>query len=113
MKIEITPQNSQAVQAFLKKWIDEKSPSAGLLLLEECPPIYFDCDAAELANCFMELERVGFTQSVKHIFQGDHFYRSDTGKCPRCYRYRPEIHWDNEHNENGELCDRCAELLKK
>ena len=29
-------------------------------------------------------------------------------KCPRCWRYRPFVHVDDPE---GELCDRCAEVV--
>ena len=50
----------------------------------------------------------GFTQSVKEVFQGNHFYRSDTGKCARCRRYRPEVHWNAENMPEADCCDRCT-----
>lgn len=119
MKIQMRPQDADVVHAFLGRWIP-KNPNAiqAQLLLawsfDECEPIYFDAPPEELANCFMELNREGFTQSLKKIFQGDHFYRSDTGKCPRCWRHRPEIYWNNENIPEcgAEVCDRCNGALK-
>ncbi len=114
MKIQYHPKDAALIHAFLEKWT-VNNMFLPLLFLDECEPLYFDCDAAELSNCFMELEKKGFSQSVKEIFQGSHFYRSDTGKCPRCWRFRPEIHWNNEHMPEKEatLCDRCFCATKK
>ena len=107
--------DAAAIQTFLKAWMPEKHDFTGLLMLDECEPFYFDVDAAELQNCFMELEKKGFAESVKAIFQGNHFYRSDTGKCPRCWRFRPELHWNNENIPECEvaICDRCHEAIKE
>lgn len=115
MKLQFNIQNAHLIKAFFADWIDDKSPCARLFYLDECEPVYFDCSPEELANCFDALRKEGFTQSAKRIFQGDHFYRSDTGKCPRCKRYRPEIHWNNENLtgcEHQETCDRCADFLR-
>ena len=75
----------------------------------------FDCSTEELNNCFQEIEKEGAVQSLKRVSQGDHFYRSDTGRCDRCYRYRPEIHWNNENLpascENKQICDRCRDVM--
>lgn len=113
LKIQFHEKDKAAVLSFLHGWLDFESPMFKLMLFEECEPIYLDCEATELLNCFMELNKKGFTQSVKEIFQGSHFYRSDTGKCPRCYRYRPEIHWNNENIPECEakICDRCASVI--
>lgn len=107
MKIQFYHKDAAIIQIFLSTWMPEKSDMTGLLMMEESDTLYFDCSPEELANCFDALTKKGFTQSAKHIFQGDHFYRSDTGKCPRCYRFRPEIHWNNEHLKDAVVCDRC------
>ena len=118
MKIQFHPKDAGAVEAFLMRFIPEHPNQTQKLYMmawsfDECDPIYLDCDASELINCFMELEKEGFVQSIKRIFQGDHFYRSDTGKCPRCWRHRPEIHWNNENIPEcrAELCDRCENAI--
>jgi hypothetical protein len=110
MKIQCHEKDLPLIRQFLSRWEGDSL----LGYMDECDPVYFDTDSPEeLANVFMELERVGFTQSVKRIFTGDHFYRSDTGKCPRCYRHRPEIHWNNENMCDASLCDRCADVMKE
>lgn len=98
-----------AVQRFLAQWMPPDAGRMALLMMSaEFEPINLDCPPAELARCFEELTRVGFTESIKRIFTGDHFYRSDTGKCPRCRRYRPEVRWNSENLvAHAELCDRC------
>jgi len=112
MKIQMYEKDAALVGAFIARWMPVENPTGvqrhlcGALMSDECEPMYLDCDAAELSNCFMELEREGFVQSVKKIFQGDHFYRSDTGKCPRCWRHRPELRWSKD-NDGAEVCDRC------
>lgn len=116
MKIRTTISNHNIVVKFMGSWIPEKPNNVQekylkVWGLEECEPLYLDCDAAELANALQVIEEKGFVNTIKAIFQGDHFYRSDTGQCPRCYRYRPEIHWNNENipdSKNAELCDRCS-----
>ena len=111
MKLQVLQKDAPIVYAFLNRWMNKEDKKSLLLLsMDECEPIYFDCESTELSNCFMELEKKGFAQSVKQIFQGDHFYRSDTGKCMRCWRHRPELHWNNENNIQKDLCDRCAEV---
>lgn len=109
MKIYFKNHHSNAVNIFLNKWIDEKSPSFKLLFMQECEPLYLDHD--DIDGSIMELERVGFSESVKRIFQGNHFYRSDTEKCPRCYRYRPELYWDTNNDVKTDVCDRCSGVL--
>lgn len=108
--IQYYPKDANIISAFLKTWLEDTKYLA-LLASDECESIYFDCD--DIHNCFMELKREGFTQSMKRIFQGDHFYRSDTGKCLRCWRHRPELHWNNENLKNADCCDRCAVILIK
>lgn len=100
--------------SFLNKFLKECEPEyICLLKTNECEPFDFDCDACELSNCFMELEKAGAHNAVKQIFQGNHFYRSDTGKCPRCYRYRPEIYWNNENQLDADVCDRCLNAISE
>ncbi|MBN8901492.1 MAG: hypothetical protein J0H19_12545 [Rhodospirillales bacterium] len=116
MKIRFNDRDAHIVRKFFAGWMPQPVDDhyAFLLSTEECEPLFLDCEPEELANCFDTLTRKGFKESVKALFQGDHFYRSDTGKCPRCRRYRPEIHWNNEHLEGSpdqELCDRCIKVL--
>ena len=113
IKIQFNLRDRETVFAFLRQWIDPESKNFKLMFLEECEPIYFDCESTELSNCFMELQKKGFTQSIKEIFQGNHFYRSDTGMCLRCRRYRPEVYWNNENMPELkiETCDRCTKAI--
>lgn len=107
MQLQFHKKDADVIGMFLSGWLKE---GVNPLNSSESEPIYFDTDSPEeLNNCFMELEREGFKEAVKKIFIGNHFYRSDTGKCPRCWRYRPEIHWNNENIPEceAELCDRC------
>lgn len=109
--IRFNTRDSEIVQRFIEQWMPSDIGNLAILLSSpECEPIYLDCSPEELANSFSELTRVGFTDSIKRIFQGDHFYRSEAGKCPRCRRYRPEVYWNNENLRDireAELCDRC------
>lgn len=113
MKIQCHPKDYQIIRAFLAKWTPEDSRYSALLATEESEGFFFDCSPEELSNCFDTLMKEGFRQSAKRVFQGDHFYRSDTGKCPRCYRHRPEIHADNENMPEREhkICDRCLYFI--
>jgi hypothetical protein len=126
MRIQCYKRDIPLIARFLNMWLPDKSGLVaknnisglsiswlcfGLSSTDEAEPLYLDVDAAELANCFDSLTKKGFVQSAKALIIGDHFYRSDTGKCPRCWRYRPEIHWNNENLKdcNAELCDRCMD----
>lgn len=109
MKIHCHEKDQNLIKAFISEWAQDEKYLA-LLFLDECDPIFFDGEPEELANCFAELKREGFVSSAKRIFQGDHFYRSDTGKCARCRRYRPEVQYDNENLtgcKHAQICDRC------
>jgi hypothetical protein len=111
MKLRATNQNEPVAVGFLSSFL-KKADNYDLFILstDECHPFMFDCDAVELNNCFIEMERIGVKQVVKDLFQGSHPYRSDTGKCARCYRYVPEIFFDNENLAgSGEVCNRCAQ----
>jgi hypothetical protein len=75
--------------------------------------VKMDGSAEELQNSIIELQSVGQLNAAKQIFQGNIFYRSDTGKCMRCLRYRPEIFYDNENLKcESDCCDRCKEVIK-
>lgn len=120
MKIQFHEKDAPVIQQFLSRFIPEKPSDvqSNFLLAwshDECEILFLDTNTEELANCFMELEKEGFVQSIKRLYQGDHFYRSDTGKCPRCWRYRPEIHWNNENIPEckSELCDRCCGAVRE
>lgn len=119
MKVCCRTTNLELVRTFLAGWVPER-PShiqayiLGLWDADECEPLDLDCEPEELANCFDALTKKGFSESIKALVQGDHFYRSDTGKCPRCWRYRPEVHWNGENLEDcrhQELCDRCSRAV--
>jgi len=115
MKLQYRINDLPVITAFLKEWIKNAGDlEIGLLFSDGCDPLFFDCDEVELQNCFMELSKKGATQSIKEIYQGNIFYRSDTGKCPRCRRHRPEIHWNNENLKecDADLCDRCTDFMK-
>lgn len=110
MKIQFYQKDAAVIRSFLAGWAED-SRWMGVWATDDCPPLYLDCPPEELANCFDALRKEGFTQSIKRLCQGDHFYRSDTGKCPRCWRYRPEIHWNNENLPEAKCCDRCNGVL--
>jgi hypothetical protein len=101
------------IQVFMSKFLPVSGGEQSYFLMQtsEFDGFHFDCDAAELSNCFMELEKEGFTQSIKRIFQGDHFYRSDTKKCPRCKRYRQECYSDHLKGLGETVCNRCLDVI--
>jgi len=110
IKIYANPLDLKIINKFLDQWIPSKPNKIEqhcifLLTTKEFEGFRFDSpDQMELNNAIMELEKKGFVQSVKEVFQGNIFYRSDTEKCSRCYRYRPEVYYDKSDNN---LCDRC------
>ena len=120
MRIISRATDEHIINKFLVSWLPEsENPSRAqrdamrLLTFEECEPFYFDVDSSELNNIFLELTNKGFVQSIKEIFQGNIFYRSDTEKCDRCYRYRPEVYYDKlKHPDVESVCNRCASVLK-
>lgn len=112
MKMQFYAKDAPVISAFMSRWVI-KNEFLPLLFTDEFEGFYFDCPPEELQNCFMELEKKGFTQSVKEVFQGNHFYRSDTGKCARCRRYRPEVHWNAENMPEADCCDRCQKFHVK
>lgn len=83
-----------------------------VLSLKECPPLMLDGGEPVLL-LLAEIDRIGHVNVVKAVFQGSHPYRSDCGKCVRCYRYRPEVYYDNENlKDSTGICTRCKELMK-
>lgn len=110
MKINYKPHHQSIVQTFLATWLEPDHDRAKLFAMDECEPIYLDTD--DIDGSIMELNRVGFAESAKRIFQGDHFYRSDTLKCQRCYRYRPELYHDSLKGLKHDLCDRCDKVVQ-
>lgn len=99
---------------FLDEWLPdiEKNKSTYMLWdMLECEPLHLDVDEEKLDIIINKLKDKGFKYTIKAIFQGDHFYRDDTAKCPRCYRHRPEIAYDKRRGINDGLCNRCSDIL--
>lgn len=111
MKYHAHAKDISAVESFLSGFVEDEK-YVWLLCSEESDPLYFDGDENVL-SIFAEMERIGFVEVAKAVFQGSHPYRSDCGKCPRCYRCRPEIHWNNENLKDGSVCNRCLDVMEE
>lgn len=110
MKVITNHQSFNTIMAFLDGFFtDEKA--LFLMSCEETEPVYADCDAAELQNIIAEITRAGQVNAAKQIFQGNIFYRSDTAKCKRCQRFRPEIYYDLQRGVETGCCNRCADTI--
>lgn len=115
MKMTYNVQDESLALALKDKML--KSLDNGYLasvFMEECGFLYLDynTEADNFMNIQMEIERIGFKEVAKAIFVDSHPYRSDCGKCPRCYRFRPEITWNNENLAEPYVCNRCSEIIK-
>jgi len=112
--ISFDQRDAKIIGMFLDGWMKDDPAMNFLMASEEWEGIHFEnASPEELANIFDSLTRDGFTQSVKRVFNGDHFYRSETAKCERCRRYRFELAYDKKRfGEDVHVCDRCGEALK-
>ncbi len=114
MKFFTQRETHSQVVAFLDEWLPDPDKYERIYVLWdmwECEPLHLDVDKERLDVIFKRLKEKGFAYTIKAIFQGDHFYRDDTGKCPRCYRHRPEVAYDIKRGLKDVVCIRCRERV--
>lgn len=110
MKIDYDYKDQNIVMKIYQDFILHLDPEyIALINSDECEPLYLFGDTMLYE---MNIRKIGYKETAKAIFQGSHPYRDDCGKCPRCYRFRPEIHWNNENLNEKYLCNRCLENTK-
>ena len=108
MKVVYNPNDETIAHDFMERFLSNVNDNTRVAIhMSECEPLFLDGDD-NILNIIAEIEKIGFVEVGKAVFQGSHPYRSDCGKCPRCYRYRPEINWNNENLDKPYLCNRCS-----
>ena len=118
MKVQCNAGEERESLLFLTNFLNDSNGNenfVALLSTEESDTIYMDYnpESDNFVNITMAIQEKGVVEFCKAVFQGSHPYRSDCGKCPRCYRYRPEIFWNNENLEESHVCNRCHDIIKE